>query len=139
MSGLRDIARNGVSASELICHNDIARGLCHENKLGPCVRFISHAFEELPLRRFLAFDGLHTSFEGVGLLAQHFQAPLTSRAPLLSRKIPTSCSDGGVMGGGSDKVVAPSGRLPTRRATPRQNRTSPADDAPTSRGHPVSE
>ncbi|KAK8767872.1 hypothetical protein V5799_005349 [Amblyomma americanum] len=42
----------------------------------PGVRYIDHGFTSLPLWRFLAADGLHTSFEGVGLLAQHFKAEL---------------------------------------------------------------
>ncbi|KAH9364903.1 hypothetical protein HPB48_003565 [Haemaphysalis longicornis] len=69
---------------ELSRHNDIVRQLCHENKLGTCVRFIFHAFEELPLRRFLALDGLHPSVQGVELLTQHFRAPLSWRPPLWS-------------------------------------------------------
>ncbi|KAK8778270.1 hypothetical protein V5799_020390 [Amblyomma americanum] len=42
----------------------------------PGVRYIDHGFTSLPLWRFLAADGLHTSFEDVGLLAHHFKAKL---------------------------------------------------------------
>ncbi|KAK8761006.1 hypothetical protein V5799_012503 [Amblyomma americanum] len=52
------------------------RHLCRRKELGPGVRYIDHGFTSLPLWRFLAADGLHTSFEGVGLLAQHFKAEL---------------------------------------------------------------
>ncbi|KAG0433111.1 hypothetical protein HPB47_020217 [Ixodes persulcatus] len=35
--------------------------------------YIHHAFSEMPARRVLAADGVHPSFEGVALLALHYQ------------------------------------------------------------------
>ncbi|CAN7945728.1 unnamed protein product, partial [Ixodes hexagonus] len=37
------------------------------------VYYIDHGFTDLPPQRFLAADGLHPSFEGVALLAQHLK------------------------------------------------------------------
>lgn len=53
-----------------------ARRLCHYGLLGAGVYYVEHGFSTLPLRRFLAADGLHASFEGVALLAQHTRVQL---------------------------------------------------------------
>lgn len=124
---------------ELNRHNNTVRRLCYGRRLGPRVRFISHAFEELPLRRFLAYDGLHPSFEGVGLLAQHFRAPLRWRPPRWSRVIPASYGDGAAMGSGSNEAVAPPSLSPRGRTPSRRNNTSRTGDAVTSSGRPTHE
>lgn len=56
------------------------RRLCQRKELGADVRYIDHAFHELPARRVFAADGLHASFEGVALLAEHFRNALSFRA-----------------------------------------------------------
>ncbi|KAH9379059.1 hypothetical protein HPB48_001340 [Haemaphysalis longicornis] len=76
---------------ELSRHSDIMRRLCHENKLGACVCFISDAFEELPLKWFVTFDGFHPCCEGVALFSEHNRAPRGLPLRLCSRKMPTSC------------------------------------------------
>ncbi|KAL1470204.1 hypothetical protein MTO96_040582 [Rhipicephalus appendiculatus] len=48
-----------------------ARRLCHYRMLGAGVFYVEHGFSTLLLRRFLAADGLHASFEGVALLTEH--------------------------------------------------------------------
>ncbi|KAL1467957.1 hypothetical protein MTO96_041805 [Rhipicephalus appendiculatus] len=53
-----------------------ARRFCHYGMLGASVFYVEHGFSALPLRRFLAADGLHASFEGVALLAQHTSVQL---------------------------------------------------------------
>lgn len=42
-------------------------------RTSPRASYIHHAFSEMPARRVLAADGLHPSFEGVALLALHYQ------------------------------------------------------------------
>ncbi|KAH6940367.1 hypothetical protein HPB50_027098 [Hyalomma asiaticum] len=57
---------------------DQVRRLCHRKELGHGVRYLDHAFHELPPWRVLAADGLHPSFEGVAMLALHYRRLLTS-------------------------------------------------------------
>lgn len=57
---------------------DQVRRLCHRKELGHGVRYLDHAFHELPPWRVLAADGLHPSFEGVAMLALHFRRLVTS-------------------------------------------------------------
>ncbi|KAH9359725.1 hypothetical protein HPB48_002404 [Haemaphysalis longicornis] len=54
--------------------------MCQRKELGADVRYIDHALHELPARRVFAADGLHASFEGVALLAEHFRNALSFRA-----------------------------------------------------------
>lgn len=57
------------------------RRLCRGGILGPRVFYIEHGFLALPPWRFLAADGLHASFEGVAILAQHFKERLPCHRP----------------------------------------------------------
>ncbi|KAH6920691.1 hypothetical protein HPB50_028321 [Hyalomma asiaticum] len=57
---------------------DQVRRLCHRKELGHGVRYLDHAFHELPPWRVLAADGLHPSFEGVAMLALHYRRLLSS-------------------------------------------------------------
>ncbi|KAL1487022.1 hypothetical protein MTO96_046702 [Rhipicephalus appendiculatus] len=68
-----------------------ARRLCHYGMLGAGVFYVEHGFSTLPLRRFLAADGLHASFEGVALLAQHTSVQLR-RTSAAWRSAPTPCT-----------------------------------------------
>lgn len=71
--------------------NKEARRLCHCGMLGAGVFYVEHGFSALPLRRFLAADGLHASFEGVALLAQHTRVQLR-RSSAAWRAAPTPCT-----------------------------------------------
>ncbi|KAL1414915.1 hypothetical protein MTO96_030006 [Rhipicephalus appendiculatus] len=71
--------------------NREARHLCHYGMLGAGVFYVEHGFSTLPLRRFLAADGLHASFEGVALLAQHTSVQLR-RTSAAWRSAPTPCT-----------------------------------------------
>ncbi|KAL1418533.1 hypothetical protein MTO96_005660 [Rhipicephalus appendiculatus] len=68
-----------------------ARRLCHYGMLGAGVFYVEHGFSTLPLRRFLAADGLHASFEGVALLAQHTSVQLRGTSAAW-RSAPTPCA-----------------------------------------------
>ncbi|KAH9384515.1 hypothetical protein HPB48_026523 [Haemaphysalis longicornis] len=57
------------------------RQLCRGGVLGPRIFYIDHGFLTLPPWRFLAADGLHASFEGVAVLAQHFKERLRYHRP----------------------------------------------------------
>lgn len=53
--------------------NETVEGYCHTPSK---VKYLDHEFTSLPLRRFLAADGLHPSFAGVALLAQNLKGIL---------------------------------------------------------------
>ncbi|KAH9378689.1 hypothetical protein HPB48_004204 [Haemaphysalis longicornis] len=57
------------------------RQLCRGGVMGPRIFYIADRFLTLPPWRFLAADGLHTSFEGVEVLAPHFKECLRYHRP----------------------------------------------------------
>ncbi|KAH6935715.1 hypothetical protein HPB50_008384 [Hyalomma asiaticum] len=57
---------------------DQVRRLCHRKELGHGLRYLYHAFHELPPWTVLAADGLQPSFEGVEMLALRHRRLRTS-------------------------------------------------------------
>lgn len=106
-------ARNFNQEMKRLCYEDLAR-----------VYFIDHGFHQLPPWRFLAADGVHTSFEGVALLSEHFKAVLgygrTNRTSHWLDRFPTAASPS------SRSHFNPSGSPPATQTSPGALQAQPA-------------